>query len=30
MDTKTAIEYKRDLSKMKDKYEPAWVEKYWY
>lgn len=30
MTLEEALEFKRNLSKMKDKYDPKWVESHWY
>jgi len=30
MSLEEALLIKKDLSKMRDKYEPKWVEAYWY
>jgi hypothetical protein len=27
---KEALCFKKDFSKMRDKYEPKWVESHWY
>ena len=30
MSMEQAMQFKQDLAKMRDKYEPKWVESHWY